>query len=88
LGASAAQVGTGFLRAPEAGIHAAWAEALATAAPEDTSSAGRSVGARVAVWQPITCAPLFPIRRHHPRPTRCSAVSPPRCEWPPQKRET
>jgi nitronate monooxygenase len=36
LGASAAQVGTGFLRAPEAGIHAAWAEALAKAAPEDT----------------------------------------------------
>lgn len=36
LGASAAQVGTGFLRAPEAGIHAAWAEALASAAPEDT----------------------------------------------------
>jgi|SRR5580658_5801627 nitronate monooxygenase len=36
LGASAAQVGTGFLRSPEAGIHAAWAEALARAAPEDT----------------------------------------------------
>src|SRR5207237_10760920 len=36
LGASAAQVGTGFLRAPEAGIPAGWAEALASAAPEDT----------------------------------------------------
>ena len=36
LGASAAQVGTGFLRAPEAGIPAAWAEALASATPEDT----------------------------------------------------
>jgi nitronate monooxygenase len=36
LGASAAQVGTGFLRAPEAGIHPVWAEALAAAAPEDT----------------------------------------------------
>src|SRR5215213_7107617 len=36
LGASAAQVGTGFLRAPEAQLHAAWADALARAAPEDT----------------------------------------------------
>jgi len=36
LGASAVQVGTGFLRAPEAGIHRAWAAALAEAAPEDT----------------------------------------------------
>jgi len=29
-------VGTGVLRAPEARIHAAWAQALAHAAPEDT----------------------------------------------------
>lgn len=36
LGASAVQVGTGFLRATEAGIHAAWADALARAAPENT----------------------------------------------------
>ncbi|MGA2563292.1 MAG: nitronate monooxygenase family protein [Steroidobacteraceae bacterium] len=36
LGASAVQVGTGFLRAPEAGIHPVWAQALASAAPEDT----------------------------------------------------
>lgn len=36
LGASAVQVGTGFLRAPEAQIPRAWAEALARAAPEDT----------------------------------------------------
>src|SRR2546421_1888603 len=36
LGASAVQVGTGFLRAPDAQIHAAWADALASAAPEDT----------------------------------------------------
>jgi nitronate monooxygenase len=36
LGASAVQVGTGFLRSPEARIHPAWAQALATAAPEDT----------------------------------------------------
>lgn len=36
LGASAAQIGTGFLRCPEAKIHPAWADALAHAAPEDT----------------------------------------------------
>ncbi len=36
LGASAAQIGTGFLRCPEAGIHPAWSDALARAEPEDT----------------------------------------------------
>ncbi len=36
LGASAVQIGTGFLRAPEAGIHPAWARALSKASPEDT----------------------------------------------------
>jgi nitronate monooxygenase len=50
LGASAAQIGTGFLRCPEAKIAPAWANALAKAAPEDTmvsrvfsGRAGRSV---------------------------------------------
>ncbi len=36
LGASAVQVGTGFLRAPEAGLAPAWADALATTLPEGT----------------------------------------------------
>src|SRR5205085_10136979 len=50
LGASAAQIGTGFLRCPEAKIHPAWADALAGTAPEDTAvsrvfsgRAGRSI---------------------------------------------
>lgn len=37
LGASAVQIGTGFLRAPEAKIHPAWAAALADTAPEQTT---------------------------------------------------
>ncbi len=36
LGASAVQIGTGFLRCPEAGIHPAWADALARTLPEET----------------------------------------------------
>jgi nitronate monooxygenase len=36
LGASAAQIGTGLLRAPEAKIHPAWADAIGRTAPEDT----------------------------------------------------
>jgi nitronate monooxygenase len=50
LGASAVQIGTGFLRCPEARIAPAWADALARTAPEDTmitpafsGRAGRSV---------------------------------------------
>jgi nitronate monooxygenase len=50
LGASAVQIGTGFLRTPEAGIHPAWADALARVEPEDTivtrvfsGRAGRSI---------------------------------------------
>lgn len=37
LGASAVQIGTGLLRAPEAGISTAWADGLGTARPEDTA---------------------------------------------------
>jgi nitronate monooxygenase len=36
LGASAVQIGTGFLRCPEAQIHPAWADALGRTAPEQT----------------------------------------------------
>jgi nitronate monooxygenase len=36
LGASAVQIGTGFLRCPEAKLPSAWADAVGRAAPEDT----------------------------------------------------
>ncbi|WP_366653552.1 nitronate monooxygenase [Fodinicurvata sp. EGI_FJ10296] len=53
LGASAAQIGTGFLRCPESTIPAAWADALARTPPEETmvsrvfsGRAGRSIATR------------------------------------------
>jgi nitronate monooxygenase len=56
LGASAVQIGTGFLRCPEAKTHPAWADALAKTAPEDTmvsrvfsGRAGRSIATSYAL---------------------------------------
>jgi nitronate monooxygenase len=73
LGASAAQVGTGFLRSPEAGIPAAWAGALAKAAPEDTvvsrvfsGRAGRSLATdyvRAAISSDAPPPAPYPVHR-------------------------
>jgi nitronate monooxygenase len=73
LGASAAQVGTGFLRAPEAGIHVAWADALAKAGPEDTvvsrafsGRAGRSLATdyvRAAISSNAPRPAPYPVQR-------------------------
>jgi nitronate monooxygenase len=73
LGASAVQVGTGFLRAPEAQIHAAWADALASAAPEDTlvsrvfsGRAGRSLATdyvRAAISLAAPPPAPYPVQR-------------------------
>jgi len=73
LGASAAQIGTGFLRCPEAKLHPAWADALATTAPEDTmvtrafsGRAGRSIATdyvRAATALDAPVAAPYPVQR-------------------------
>lgn len=73
LGASAVQIGTGLLRAPEAAIPPAWADALGRARPEDTALTrafsgrwGRSVatGYVRAANAPDAPAPApYPVQR-------------------------
>ncbi|HEY3839721.1 MAG TPA: nitronate monooxygenase family protein [Bryobacteraceae bacterium] len=73
LGASAVQIGTGFLRCPESGIHPAWAAALAQTAPEDTvvtrafsGRAGRSIATdyvRAAMSADAPGSAPYPIQR-------------------------
>lgn len=73
LGASAVQIGTGFLRTPEAKIHAAWADALASTAPEQTmisrafsGRAGRSIATDYVKAATAAGAPSpapYPVQR-------------------------
>ncbi len=73
LGASAVQVGTAFLRCPEAKVHPAWAEALAGVQPEDTlvsavfsGRPGRSLATRYALAATAPDAPAtapYPVQR-------------------------
>jgi nitronate monooxygenase len=73
LGASAVQIGTGFLRCPEAKLNKAWADALARTAPEDTmitrafsGRAGRSIAASYTKAAVSSDAPLpapYPVQR-------------------------
>jgi nitronate monooxygenase len=73
LGAVAAQIGTGFLRCPEAKIHPAWADALGRAAPEDTmisrvfsGRAGRSLATEYVRAATAKFAPEpapYPVQR-------------------------
>ena len=84
LGASAVQPGTAFLRCPETGIAPAWADALAGAAPEDTSltrafsgRAGRSLATafvRAAAEPGAPAAAPYPVQRSLTRAMREAAV--------------
>ncbi|MEM8537953.1 MAG: nitronate monooxygenase [Pseudomonadota bacterium] len=84
LGASAVQIGTGFLRTPEAAIPAAWADAIGTASPEDTIATrafsgrlGRSLRTPYthAAEAPDAPAPApYPVQRHLTQPMRSEAA--------------
>jgi nitronate monooxygenase len=85
LGASAAQVGTAFLRCPEAGIPAAWADALAHTAPEHTmvsrvfsGRAGRSIATdyvRAATAADAPTPAPYPVQRGLTAPMRTAAAA-------------
>src|SRR6185312_1240028 len=73
LGASAAQIGTGFLRCPEAKLNPAWADALARTPPEQTvvtrafsGRPGRSIAneyARAATSPEAPAPAPYPVQR-------------------------
>ena len=83
LGASAAQIGTGFLRCPEAAIHPTWAAAIGRTAPEDTRVSrvfsgrpGRSVATEYvrAAIAPNSPPPAeYPVQRGMTTPMRNEA---------------
>ena len=73
LGASAVQIGSGFLRCPEAGLPQAWSQALAALRPEDTmltrafsGRAGRSIATEYVEAAASPAAPKpapYPVQR-------------------------
>ena len=85
LGASAVQIGTGLLRAPEAGIAPAWAKAIGEAKPEQTIATrafsgrlGRSIRTAYAVEAGGRDAPApapYPIQRALTQAMRSEAVA-------------
>jgi nitronate monooxygenase len=84
LGASAVQIGTGFLRTPEAKIAPAWADALAHTLPEQTmvsrvfsGRAGRSIANLYALASTAQGAPSpapYPVQRALTAAMRSAAV--------------
>lgn len=85
LGASAVQMGTGFLRSPEAGIAPAWSQALGNTAPEQTvptrafsGRLGRSIKTAYVTGAASDDAPVpapYPIQRHLTQAMRSSALA-------------
>lgn len=85
LGASAVQIGTGFLRAPESTIPQAWSEAIGNARPEDTivtrafsGRAGRSIATQYALAMERADAPEpapYPVQRGLTQAMRANAAT-------------
>lgn len=84
LGASAVQIGTGFLRAQESTIASAWSDAIGAAYPEDTivtkafsGRAGRSIATKYALAMEHADAPEpapYPIQRGLTQAMRTAAA--------------
>jgi len=84
LGASAVQIGTAFLRCPEAKIPSAWADAIGNAAPEDTvitrSLTGRPARSIATDYVRAAMAPTapspapYPVQRGLTQPMREAAA--------------
>lgn len=85
LGASAAQIGTAFLRCPEAKLPPAWADALGRTAPEDTmvtrafsGRPGRSIATEYVLAAAGPDAPIpapYPVQRALTAQMRSAAVA-------------
>jgi nitronate monooxygenase len=83
LGASAVQIGTGFLHCPEAKLHPAWADALTRTSPEGTiltrafsGRAGRSIATEYVLAARASDAPPpapYPVQRGLTAPMRSQA---------------
>jgi nitronate monooxygenase len=84
LGASAVQIGTAFLRCPEAKIPSAWADAIGKAAPEDTvitrTMTGRPARSIATEYVRAAMAPTapppapYPVQRGLTQPMREAAA--------------
>jgi nitronate monooxygenase len=84
LGASAVQIGTAFLRSPEAKIPTAWADAIGKAAPEDTvltrAMTGRPARSIATEYVRAAMAPTapppapYPVQRGLTQPMREAAA--------------